>query len=81
MIINFRFIVVPATFVAFAIASLVPPASAAELPGISSPPKAVRIVPAVKKPAAPIRIRLASRSDFLPSFWRGYALLGVGFGF
>jgi hypothetical protein len=81
MIINPRFIIVLATFVAFAIASVVPPASAAELPVVSSP-KAVRIAPALKKPAAPIRVRVAWwRSDLLPSGGRGYALLGVGFGF
>jgi hypothetical protein len=80
MIINPRFIIVLATFVAFAIASVVPPASAAELPVVSSP-KAVRIAPALKKPAAPIRVRVAWRSDLLPSGGRSYALLGVGFGF
>jgi hypothetical protein len=80
MIVNPRFIIVLATFVAFAIASVVPPASAAELPVVSSP-KAVRIAPALKKPAAPIRVRVAWRSDLLPSGGRGYALLGVGFGF
>jgi hypothetical protein len=80
MIVNPCFVVTLATFVAFAVASLVPPASAAEPPAVSSR-KAVRIAPALKKPAAPVRMRVAWRSDLLPSGGRGYALLGVGFGF
>ena len=80
MIVNPRFISILATLVAFAVASLVPPALAAEPPAVSSR-KAVRIAPAFKKPATPMRIRVASRSDLVPSGARGYALLGVGFGF
>jgi hypothetical protein len=80
MIVIPRFIIVLATFVAFALASLGSPASAAD-PSEGPIRKAVRTAPALKKPPALFRTRVASRSDLAPSGGRVYVLLGVGFGF
>jgi hypothetical protein len=82
MIVNPRLVVSLVTSVAFAVAGLMPLASAAELPAVSAH-KAVSIAP---KRAARARLKVPLRSDLLASFGscshlgcRGYLVLGVAF--
>jgi hypothetical protein len=83
--INNRLIVTLVTAGAFAVAGLIPLASATEPPAVA-PRKTVRMAP-LKKPVQAL-IRLASRSgaELLPGFGRchhmgcrGYFLVGIGY--
>ena len=57
---------------ALTVATVIPPAYAAE----------VRVAPTPKKTAAPAPVELAARFEPLPNADRsGYSLVGVGFGF
>ena len=66
---------------ALTVATIIPPAYAAELE-VAPTRQVVRVAPAPKKTAAPAPVELAARFEPLPNAdSSGYSLVGVGFGF